>query len=224
MTYFQKIRHLYGVPENENFGFEESEIVALETQLDIVLPARLREYYLTLGKHEALNAAHNRLLGPDDIWYSPDEYLIFYEENQAVVYWGIKNEELSNPNPPVYGNYSSDEWNPDWHQEFPMDACLLMFAVYNGVLGGLHYNANCLEGIKPEVASYIKDHWQVLEDISNDSQRIYTRDYAEVISLSFDDEQNCTGIFIGTNQQERFDNMLAHLDVEWFYISTEDED
>jgi hypothetical protein len=30
MTYFQKIRHLYEVPENENFGFEESEIVELE--------------------------------------------------------------------------------------------------------------------------------------------------------------------------------------------------
>jgi hypothetical protein len=86
------------------------------------------------------------------------------------------------------------------------------------------YNAtNCLEAIKPEVVSYIKDNWQELADISNNSQRIFTRDYAEMISLSFDSEQNCSGIFIGTNHRERFDNMIDHLDVGWDYVSTEDE-
>jgi hypothetical protein len=225
MTYFQKIRHLYDVPENENFGFEESGIVELEKQLDIVLPAKLREYYLTLGRHEAINYSHNRLLQPaGEINFSQDDYLIFYEENQAVVRWGIKKEDLSNPNPPVYANYFSDEWNPDWHLEFPTDGCLLMLAVYNGVLGGLKYNANCLESIEPEVVSYIKDHWQAVDDISNNSQRIFTRDYAEMISLSFDNEQNCSGIFIGTNHQHRFNNLIDHLDVNWYYISTEDED
>jgi hypothetical protein len=225
MTYFQKIRHLYNVPENENFGFSSSEIDKLEKQLGIVLPAKLREYYLTLGKHQAINYSHNRLLQPGgEIDFSQDDYLIFYEENQAVVSWGIKKEDLLNPNPPVYGNYSSDELNPDWHLEFPTDGCLLMLAVYNGVLGGLKYNANCLESIKPEAVSCIKDNWKELPDISNNSQRIFTRDYAEMISLSIDSEQNCSAIFIGTNHRERFDNMLDHLDVEWDYVSTEDED
>ena len=224
MTYFQKIRHLYEVPENENFGFEESEIVELEKQLGIVLPAKLSEYYLNLGKHNAINYSHNRLLQPADIDFSQDEYLIFYEENQAVVSWGIKKEDLLNPNPLVYGNYSSDELNPDWHLEFPTDGFLLMVAVYNGVLGGLKYNANRLETIKPEVVSYIKDNWQEVADISNNSQRIFTLDYAEMISLSFDNEQNCSGIFIGTNHQDRFDNMLDQLDVDWDYVSEEDEE
>jgi hypothetical protein len=88
----------------------------------------------------------------------------------------------------------------------------------------LKYNANCLEAIKPEVVSYIKDNWQELDDISSNVQRIFTRDYAEMISLSFDNEQNCSGIFIGTNHRERFDNMLNHLDVDWFYVSEEDGD
>ena len=81
MTYFQKIRHLYNVAENENFGFAESEIVELEKRLGIVLPAKLREYYLTLGKHKAINYSYNRMLQPGKIKFSPDEYLIFYEEN-----------------------------------------------------------------------------------------------------------------------------------------------
>lgn len=225
MTYFQKIRHLYNVPENENFGFEESGITALEKQLNIALPAKLREYYLTLGRHEAINYSHNRLLQPGgEIGFSPDEYLIFYEENQAVVYWGIKKDDLSNANPPVYGNYASDG-NPNWYLELPnTEACLLMLAVYNGVLGGLKYNANYLESVNADVVSYIKENWQQVEDISSATQRIYTRDYAEMISLSFDTEQNCSGIFIGTNDEARFDNMLDNLDVDWFYVSTEDMD
>lgn len=224
MTYFQKIRHLYNVPENANWGFEESEIVALEKQLNIALPATLREYYLTLGRHEAINYSHNRLLQPGgEIGFSPDEYLIFYEENQAVVYWGIKKEDLSNANPSVYGNYSSADGNPNWYLELPnTEACLLMLAVYNGVLGGLKYNANYLESVNLDVVNYIKENWQHVEDISSTTQRIYTRDYAEMISLSFDSEQNCSGIFIGTNDVARFDNMLDNLDVDWFYVSTED--
>ena len=224
MTYFQKIRHLYGIPENENFGFEESEIVALEKRLNIQLPATLREYYLTLGKQEALNYSYNRLLRLGKVAFSQDGYLLFYEEHQGVVSWGIKKEDLSNPNPPVYGNYSNDELNPDWHFEFPLDACMLMLAVYTGVLGGLQFNGNCLESIKPEVVSYVKDNWQELEDVSSGTQRIYTRDYAEMISLSFDKDQNCTGIFIGTNHRDSFKNLLDHLDINWFYLSTEDMD
>jgi hypothetical protein len=224
MTYFQKIRHLYEVPENENFGFEENEIVALEKRLDIVLPAKLREYYLTLGKHEAINYSYNRLLQFGDIDLTQDEYLIFYEENQGVVSWGIKKADLLNPNPPVYGNYSTDELNPDWHLEFPTDACMLMLAVYNGVLGGLKYNGNRLKSIKPEVVSYIKANWQECADISSNVQRVFTRDYAEMISLSFDNEQNCSAIFIGTNHRERFDKMLDQLDVGLDYVSEAYED
>ena len=226
MTYYQKIRHLYNVPENENWGFEESDIVALEKRLKIILPAKLREYYLTLGRHEAINYSHNRLLQPGGkIGFSPDEYLVFCEENQGVVNWGIKKDDLSNPNPPVYADYADADGNSNWYLELPgTEACLLMLAVYNGVLGGLKYNGNNLDSVNAEVVEYIKENWQELEDISTATQRIYTRDYAEMISLSFDNEQNCSAIFIGTNDKARFDNMLDNLDVDWFYLSTEDMD
>jgi hypothetical protein len=224
MTYFQKIRHLYNIPENENHGFPESDIVALEKQLNIVLPAKLREYYLTLGKHEAINNSYNRLLQPAQIELS-DEYLIFYEENQGVVNWGIKKEDLLQPDPPVYGGYTDDKGHLNWYLELPAtETSLLMLAVYNGVLGGLKYNGNFLEGVKPEVVSFIKENWQEHPDISSNVQRIFTRDYEEMISLSIDSEKNCSGIFIGTNDEKRFNNMIDTLDVDWFYLSTEDMD
>ena len=55
-------------------------------------------------------------------------------------------------------------------------------------------------------------------------QKVYTRDYKEVISLSFEKDQNCLAIFIGTNHRERFDNLVDQLEVDWLYLSTEDMD
>lgn len=224
MTYSQKIRHLYNIAGD--YGFNQSEIAALEECLGITLPEKLREYYLTLGKHQALNYSYNRLLKPNqEIGFSPDEYLVFYEENQVVVYWGIKKEDLTLPNPPIYGNYSSDELNPDWHLEnATTEGFLLLMAVYNGVLGGLAYNANSLEPVSPEVVTCVQNNWEELKDISNEVQKIYTRDYEEMVSLSFDGQQSCTGIFIGTNNRDAFDSMLNKLDIGWSYVSLEDEE
>lgn len=226
MTYFEKIRHLYNIPQDENIGFAESEIAVMEKAMNITLPAKLREYYLTLGKHEALNNSYNRLLEPQGgVAFSDDGYLVFYEENQGVVNWGMKKDDLQQPDPAVYGGYTDDKGNFNWYLELPAtETSLLMLAVYNGVLGGLKYNGNFLEGVKPEVVNYIKANWQELPDISSNVQRIFTRDYEEVISLSIDSEKNCSGIFIGTNDEDRFNKMIDTLDVDWFYLSTEDMD
>ena len=82
MTSTDKIRQLYNLPKNENFGFEETEINEIEKSLDIKFPLELKNYYLTLGKVEALNYSHNRLLKPNkEIGFSNDRYLVFYEND-----------------------------------------------------------------------------------------------------------------------------------------------
>ena len=83
LNYIQKIKRLYNLSENENYGFSENQIIDLEKTLDIKLPSKFKEYYLELGKEENLNFSFNRLLEPDDeIEFSDDNYLVFYEENQ----------------------------------------------------------------------------------------------------------------------------------------------
>lgn len=226
MASFSNIRKLFSIHETEHAGFDEAEITALESQLAIQFPGKLREYYLSLGKHENLNYVHNRLLKPGrEINFSDDGYLVFYEENQVVVYWGIKREDLHLENPPVYGNSSPGGEAPDWYLEAQtVEDFLLLMAVYNGTFGGLQYNANSLQALKTDVVDYIRDNWSALEQISFDHQKVYTDNYQEVISISFNLEQNATAVFIGTSNQVRFDRLLELLDVDWSYISYEDED
>lgn len=222
MKNLQKIKQLYHLPNTEFFGFSENEMVALEARLSIVLPQNLRTYYRTLGIHENINYSHNRLLKPNEIKFSDDRYLIFYEENQGVVSWGIKEDDLGFDNPPVYGNYFSDEVT-DWHLETTsIDDFFLLMAVYNGTLGGLKYHAIFLDKVEPDTVSFIETHWKIVSKISSERQNVYTNDFIEVICLAFDAQNSCNGAFLGTNNQERFDGILDNLDIDWSYISYED--
>ena len=226
MTNFRNIRQLYAIHDDENSGFGEADLSALESKLACRLPEVLRTYYLTLGKYESLNYSYNRLLNPDkEIVFSEDRYLVFYEENQVVAYWGINEKDLGLQDPPVYGNYSPAGEKPDWRLVANTTGdFLLLMAVYNGTFGGLKYHANSLNPVREEIIDYIKENWNEVNEISFDRQKIYTDNFNEVISVSFDEEQNATAIFIGTSDQDRFDTLLDEIDVDWSYTSYEDED
>ncbi|WP_299223887.1 SMI1/KNR4 family protein [uncultured Aquimarina sp.] len=224
MTNWDEIKKLYNITEKENkFGYQVDEINEVEARLKINIPQTLRSYYFTLGKNENINNSHNRLLKPNkEIGFSIDGYLVFYEENQASVYWGIKQEDLELNNPPVWGNYGTNE-SPDWHLETKTtESFLLLMGINNGTLGGLKYNANCFETIELDTVKRIQKNWNEINKISWDKQRIYTNDFEEVLSLNFDENSNCTAIFIGTSHKERFDNLLESLTVDWSYTSYEE--
>mgnify|MGYP000922287211 CR=1 FL=1 len=225
MDNLQKIRRLYNLPDAENFGFSETEISALEDRLNVQLPRELKSYYLTLGKNEKVNYSHNRLLKPEkEIGFSKDRYLMIFEENQAVVSWGIKEEDLILDNPPVWGN-SGTEDAPDWYLETDNLAdFFLLMAVYNGTFGGLRYNANYFGEVAPKTIQSIEDNMTLVSAISYDRQKVYTHDYDDIVSLSFDDEGAGSAIFIGTSDQNRFDKILDRVKVDWSYTSYEDED
>jgi len=225
MNYIQKIKRLYSLSENENYGFSENQILDLEKRLNVKLPSKLKEYYLELGKEESLNYCFNRLLKPEnEIGFSDDDFLVFYEENQNVAFWGIKKEDLSQDNPPIHGNYDTIE-KSDWEIEIETtENFFLLMAVFNGTLGGLQFNGNYLGEIDSEIVKLVEEKYSLVPEISRENQKIYTADFYDVISLSFDQENNCTGAFIGSSNQERFDAILENLDMDWSYLSYDEEE
>lgn len=225
MNFIQKIKRLYNLPEHENHGFPEDDISALEKQLNLTLPETIRAYYLELGKHENLNYSHNRLLKPDhEIGFSDDGYLVIYEENQVVAFWGIKTEDLKVSNPPVWVNYDTIE-KSDWMIETQTaEDFFVLMAVYNGTLGGLQYNGNYFGEVDNDTIQFIEANWILIPEISRENQKVYTDEYDAVISLSFDEENNCNGVFIGSSDQELFDKILDSLAIDWSYLSYDDEE
>ena len=225
MNYIQKIKRLYSLSEDENYGFSEKQILDLEKTLNVKLPSKIKEYYLELGKEENLNYCFNRLLKPEnEIGFSDDDFLVFYEENQNVAFWGIKKEDLSKENPPVYGNYDTIE-KSDWEIETQTTENFFLFmAVFSGTLGGLQFNGNHFGEIDSEIVKLVEENYTLVSEISRENQKVYTDDFYVVISLSFDQENNCTGVFIGSSDQERFDAILENIDNDWSYLSYDDEE
>ena len=163
------------------------------------------------------------------------DYLCFCEENQGVVMWAIRKEDLANPNPPVWGNYGT-ETNPDWIQETDtLSDFWLYIAIYNGTLGGLPYNANAMGGwdmegfeVPEQVISYIEKQYTELTSLSWKGQRTFTdANFQIVITLAIHRDTNrATAIFIGSAQRELFDTLLDAMEnfgLQWDYTSYDDE-
>lgn len=81
-------------------GYDEAEIEAAEARLGLRLPATRRNFYLACGRRTDLTAMNHGLLSPDHLEMR-ENTLLFWEENQAVWYWGVHREVLEEADPPV---------------------------------------------------------------------------------------------------------------------------
>src|SRR5437867_3518320 len=88
------IEHYLGRPWAAVDGLPEAKVQQAETRLGVALPAGLRSFYLSVGAVDALCSVHNRILRPEELTLE-EGYLIFMDENQSVVSWGIKQTEIA---------------------------------------------------------------------------------------------------------------------------------
>jgi hypothetical protein len=91
-----------------------ANICVEEKRLHIKLPKALRIYYSLSGKSKELNNTHNFLRDLKKLEID-GEYLVFMDENQFVVSWGIKIVDLDNEDPPVWqrNNTPPTGWHPE---------------------------------------------------------------------------------------------------------------
>ncbi len=234
-TIVNNIKNLYSLTPKDCKGFSEEQLLEAEKRLAVKFPLVFREYYLQLGATKSVNQSYNSLATPQQLYFAGD-YLCFCEENQGVVMWAIRKEDLNNPNPPVWGNYGS-ETDPDWVLETQtLSDFWLYIAIYNGVMGGLRYNANAMGGWKMEdfevptgAVAHIEKQYTELTSLSWEGQRTFTdTDFQIVITLAIHQDSNrATAIFTGSTQQKLFDTLLDAMEnfgLEWGYTSYDDDD
>lgn len=102
-----------GRPWSLRDGKTPSVIDNAARRLDIVVPAVVRDFYSTVGNVPEFCSIHNYILSPTK-WEVYDGFLVFAEENQCVVSWGIKKRDLRRSDPPTWQhNTQADEWYPE---------------------------------------------------------------------------------------------------------------
>ncbi len=104
-------------------GTPEDALAQAESRLGLRLPVALREYFLLAGSADDANRMHNMLFRPDE-FVVEDGYLVFMEENQAVVHWGIPVDHLGEPDPDVWQRVNGLErvW---YSEELPFSSFMI---------------------------------------------------------------------------------------------------
>ncbi|WP_295116518.1 SMI1/KNR4 family protein [uncultured Chitinophaga sp.] len=218
-TYFGKIFQLYAL--GRNYGYTDEELQEAETKLGCSLPAALREYYRVLGKRDQVNDAHNRLLPPEDLYFSTDKTLVFYEENQAVAVWGFRKDDIQQEDPPVFGAYNNEF--DDWFEDSPSTAAfLLSMAYWNAALGGLPHNA-MTERLSAENVAFIEQHWEEQKNISYQFLRFFTHDHNQILVLTVDKDGAPNGLYLAANNKTEYKNIVDTLALQWQYRSDEND-
>jgi hypothetical protein len=223
MDHIQKIKLLYGLSENEDYGIDENEIITTENRLKIKLPKKLRDYYLKLGNNESINNSFNQLLMPGNIEFTGNgSFLVFYTENQEAVCWAFSKNDIENENPKVYGSYDPDGSTEDWFTDSETtEDFLLSMAYWNGALEGLNFTANYSNdsGIDNNVIERIENSFMEIKGITDQMLRFFTDENIGIVALTFDMENNYNGIYVGSNDEKTYKNILEKIDIKWDYIS-----
>jgi hypothetical protein len=134
---------------------------------------------------------------------------------------------MENNNPKVYGNYDPNNGSDDWFIDSEtMEGFLLSMAYWNGALEGLKYTANYSNdnGIENDIIKNVENHWNEIKEITNQQLRFFTNNDIAIIALTTDLENNANGIYIGTNDKNKFTEILERIKIKWDYRSDEDNE
>jgi hypothetical protein len=136
---FRSLFKSFGYPLKPSHALPASVIAKAEKRLEIKVPFALRDYYLVAGRERRFNQCHNRLLPPSE-WRLDKRELIFMEENQWVVFWGVSIANPKSKDRPVYTAVNDDPLT--WHREHTRTSGLLAHVLhYHAVSGGMPFVA-----------------------------------------------------------------------------------
>jgi|SRR5215510_8708455 len=111
--YATEMKTILGRRLNRQDGIERTSLAASEKRLKLSLPRALRLYYQVAGKL-AINKEHNFLYEPKELT-KLDAKLVFMEENQAVVFWGVDIKAIDQSDPEVF--QANNETPLIWYSE-----------------------------------------------------------------------------------------------------------
>src|SRR5690349_10735625 len=112
--FYRQLFDSFGYPLARNSSVPVASLAAAAKSLGVSVPSALGDYYAVAGREKRLNLSHNRLLSIGD-WHIDKKRLVFMEENQGVVVWGVSIGNPKNDDPPVAQAVNDDDLQ--WFQE-----------------------------------------------------------------------------------------------------------
>lgn len=203
-------RHAFsnlGAPLKPTDGISESTLRAAEKRFGIRIPKALADYYLVAGREQRLNCVYNRLLPPGE-WFIDADHLVFMEENQAVVYWGVEVCRQPSSNVRLYQGVNGDP--VIWHIEHERcSTFLLVMLHWQGAFGGAMPWCGTAP-TTPQLVNTLNRGWTFVGEVN--AMRAYSRSGQAACILLWEDSWR---VFCGATKREKARTLANELGVSW---------
>jgi hypothetical protein len=212
---YQKIYSELGRELTPGDACPESEVAAAEARLGLRVPKALRDYYLVAGREDGFNRAHDRLLPPGE-WFVDQGHLVFQEENQSAVYWGVEAAPGPPDDPPVFQGVNDDSIR--WFREH--DSCRVFLTAtlhWSGAFAGaMEYTGTV--AVPADLVARLDRDWVFAGEVN--AMRAYRRPGQAVCFLEWRDllpgDETCSPwrIFAGASTEKKLKEIEKSLNVK----------
>jgi hypothetical protein len=196
-----------------------ADIDDAERRLGFRLPGSLKEYYLVAGREKRINQFHNRLLPPEKLWID-SERVVFMEENQWVVYWGVPAARELMQDAAVFQGVNRRDQGIEWHPE--ADSCstfLNVMAVWHASFGGTA--AHSAVGFVDErtTRATLDEQWKLIGEVN--AMRAYKQSARAVCFLKWEDfiqkhrKLPAWRVFAAAASADELEQLKASLQAQW---------
>jgi hypothetical protein len=111
--YSDRFREIVADPLEPGDGLGDDAARAALAARGLAIPTALFDYYSLAGRHW-INENHDRLRPIEELEWMGDK-LVFLDENQCVVFWGVDRSDLRKADPIVWQGVNGDPI--EWHSE-----------------------------------------------------------------------------------------------------------
>lgn len=176
-----------GRPLTSRDGIKESEITTVERKLGVRLPNSLRDYYLGAGKERLFNSAFNRLLPLKECTVESGK-LVFMEENQGVVLWGVAATSRPLQDPAVFQTPIVDDEPTQWHHEHRRCSVFLTVMLHWQAVNSMAMRCGGSATVPAELVAVLDRNWSFAGEVGG--IKAYSRPNQAVCLLKW---VNCFG-------------------------------
>jgi hypothetical protein len=204
-----------GYPLSKRDGFSKAQIAKAENKVGVRLPAALRDYYLVAGRERVLNHVFNRLCLPEE-WELHSGKLVFMEENQTVVVWGVTATTRPTHDPSVFQAALVSGALDRWHIEHDRCSTFLKFMIHLQASygGGLPFTASA--SAPDDLSSNLRREWSFGGEVNG--MQAYSREGRVVCITKWKDfgaKRKSWRAFAGAASKENLTAIAGELKLQW---------
>lgn len=198
-----------GLDLTEEDAVSDGFISRFERKMKFRLPRALRDYYLVAGNELDSTRVFQELIRVG-AWWLDEGRLVFMEDEQAAVVWGVDLVKRPLQDPPVFQGVNVDENRLEWHLEHEQCSIFLKTMLHwQGAYGGaMPYTATAI--VTEQLRERLDAEWVFVGEVNG--MRAYNRPHRAICFLKWEDDWR---VFAGAARQSLLNGTKRELGLKW---------